>query len=47
MTDDYKHVTYTEIAEKPKQDFPFDLNNLCNFTHSFDVLKHAIEYLAV
>lgn len=25
---------------------PFDLNNLVNFQHSFDVLKGAIEYLA-
>lgn len=43
MQEDYTHVTYTEVTDKPKgPELPFDLNNLCNFTHSFDVLKHAI-----
>lgn len=46
--EDYTHVTYTETTDKKtnKEDFPFDLNNLCNFQYSFDVLKKAIEYLA-
>lgn len=46
MQEDYKQMTYTEVTEKKKSDFPFDLNNLCNFQYSFDVLKNAIEYLA-
>ena len=32
--------------EKTKLDLPFDLDKLCNFSHSFDQLKIAIEYLA-
>lgn len=26
--------------------FPYDLNKLCNYTFSFDVLKDSIEFLA-
>jgi hypothetical protein len=30
-----------------KVDFPFDLNSLFNLNYSFEVLKQAIEYLAI
>ena len=29
-----------------KISMPFDLNKLCNYSFSFDVLKEAIEFLA-
>jgi hypothetical protein len=32
---------HSEVIE-----LPFDLNNLFNMSYSFDVLKHAIEFLA-
>jgi hypothetical protein len=34
-----------EINAKIPQ-FPYDLNKLCNYTFSFDVLKDSIEFLA-
>ena len=43
----YNRVTVSEVTDtKPSNEFPFDLNNLCNFNYSFEVLKKAIEYLA-
>lgn len=30
----------------PKTVLPFDLNNLINLSHSFEVLKETLEYLA-
>lgn len=44
-----EHTTrLTSIEQRLKQapDFPFDVNDLCNFSHSFDVLKKAIEFLS-
>jgi hypothetical protein len=44
-----EHTTrFTSIETRLKQvpEFPFDLNDLCNFQYSFDVLKKAIEYLS-
>ena len=43
-----KDYTYTQVTVSHKKEnaFPFDLNNLCNFQYSFEVLKAAIEYLA-
>ena len=35
-----------QSEEKAKLDLPFDLNNLIDFSHTFDQLKMAIEYLA-
>lgn len=44
------HVRYEAQAEllvrNTKQEFPFDLEKLCNFTYSFDILKKSIEYLS-
>lgn len=38
--------TAFERSTKQSPDFPFNLNDLCNFQYSFDVLKKAIEYLS-
>lgn len=39
-------TTSRPVETNEIKNFPFDLNNLCNFQYSFDVLKKAIEYLA-
>lgn len=44
------HVRYEAQAEllvrNTNKEFPFDLEKLCNFTYSFDILKKSIEYLS-
>ena len=45
-TKETNRFTAFEQRAKPQPDFPFDLNDLCNFQYSFDVLKKAIEYLS-
>jgi len=44
LTHDAKNTFQSE--EKAKLDFPFDLDKLIDFSHTFDQLKLAIEYLA-
>ena len=45
MNNSFQNITISQHTDKDF-DLPFDLNNLCNFNYSFDVLKAAIEYLA-
>lgn len=35
-----------QSEERAKFDFPFDMDKLVDFSHTFDQLKLAIEYLA-
>lgn len=47
--DDSKEGATLKVVNqaKIKMDLPFDLNNLFNMNYSFDILKQAIEYLAM
>jgi hypothetical protein len=42
----HRNISVFELTAKAQEELPFNLDNLCNFQYSFDVLKKAIEYLS-
>ncbi len=42
----HRNISVFELTAKANEELPFNLDNLCNFQYSFDVLKKAIEYLS-
>lgn len=42
----HRNISVFELTAKAHEELPFNLDNLCNFQYSFDVLKKAIEYLS-
>ena len=42
----HRNSSVFELTAKAQEELPFNLDNLCNFQYSFDVLKKAIEYLS-